>query len=568
MEFREKRSSSLKKCDLNLLDLYLQDINKIMETTIHTADYEIESAAKEWVTIILKSCAESNVMFEVDEIIQVGSSTDNTKASNMYEMDFMIILRYFHSLKSMKIQRGCREGYLKIWVKQDTCLKNCCYKNLLQTMGVKMEYRTILQGKLQFLKTLSVDRENGKMKLSHLETSGVTLHWIPRGYENDPMKIKGVYVDIMHTLKIERKKCSKVCYSDIPKSLQDKAFSDEYCYLVIKPCEAEGNCWLQSFAITERNLTLSMSDVHKKCYKSLKWLFVWHFPVEPYLLKSYLFKTATLYHTLNKCQDRLSSCFISILEYIEYCIDCVYMPSLFVPGINILKNIITKDLRKKLGDKKIFDSQVEKNARDLIGQAQLEHYYDSVEACYIVECWRRILGLFITVFKNACDMSPYECNIPEIQKTILKIVQLIDKYDDIDDDDELLEINPEEFQLDDSDDLWFIDSKPVWEHIKELRCCYQKQIHKTEIPVFSTIENQLKQHPLMKHLKTRLKKTRRMMRLSHLNNHDFVLRKRHLKDDYWLLSDCEIHTLSKIESVRLVKVRKLELENYVGNDFD
>ncbi|CAG2227444.1 unnamed protein product [Mytilus edulis] len=248
------------------------------------------------------------------------------------------------------IQKGCRPGFVQLFLEEQPVRLNKCFKN---TQLHSWKFRKHLLSQLQKIDDLSEKSgilKQTKRKLEETDMIGNVQHdllQILSEHEIEAWNVAfdwgemWISVDTIPAIEIPKGQME-----EFERSQRDLLFHDQThkrgafgleqnYYLVPKGCQKDDNeegcgCWLIDFAPAEVAILRAMDKTHRDCHKFLKYILK-----NGHDLPSYLVKSAVLKH-LGNCTGSSSEeiCTLEILNYILKCVDDAFLPDPFLRNLN------------------------------------------------------------------------------------------------------------------------------------------------------------------------------------------------------------------------------------------
>ena len=160
----------------------------------------------------------------------------------------------------------------------------------------------------------------------HGPATNVQVNWAPK---YDPTKILDITVDISPAFR-SRDIAGNIEMEQIQSESVRRALVQQGSFLIIPTsyqCQNKGLCFNVAHTESESTLTRNLSDVHKRCYKLLKFIMnggqknSCYKPTEPRKLEAYLF-------IYNNCGTQVFECFSSfvlktvVIQHSQACQKC------------------------------------------------------------------------------------------------------------------------------------------------------------------------------------------------------------------------------------------------------
>ena len=330
-------------------------------------------------------------LFSVEKILPVGSFYEGTKLILPNEFDFNIKV----NVGEIDIHQGCRPGRVQV------TFENGHLKSRENLSGL---FSGMLDASLKSLTDAEkrITRETGTLHILSISSTSFQVPCLELKWE----RANGVFqitLDIMVSIPCTDTFVEEIAKGDNFPSVFHQLVKDVGCFLVPKTCSRDcGKCFHVSFAQAELHLMQSLDEVHRKCYRLVKWLLCSH------ILESYKVKMAILDHVYNsKCrpQGGIGECVLAVLESLLNNYDDLKMPTFFLRSCCL----ITKDGE---GTSHYLDYLIDASGLDMskIPVMQTEftelHSYknfDWLDMFAWYEFQRRCISLMISMLRYLAD---------------------------------------------------------------------------------------------------------------------------------------------------------------------
>lgn len=340
-------------------------------------------------------------LFSVEKILPVGSFYEGTKLILPNQFDFNIKV----NVGEIDIHQGCRPGRVQVTFESG-------HQQSLQSLY--MVFSGMLDASLKSLTDAEkrITRETGTLHILSTFTypfqgSCLNLEW---KRANDVFEIR---VKIMPSIPCTDAFVEEITKGDNFPSLFHQLVKDLGCFLVPKTCPGDcGECFHVSFAQAELHLMQSLDEVHRKCYRLVKWLLCSH------IFESYKVKMAILDHVYNsKCrsQDSTSECVLAVLESLLNNYNDLKMPSFFLRSCCLITN---GEGTISSGLDYLIDASGLDMSKIIVKQPEFtdlhsEERYDWLDMFASYEFQRRCISLMISMLRYLADEEelPRLCNM-------------------------------------------------------------------------------------------------------------------------------------------------------------
>ena len=341
-------------------------------------------AVIEMVHTIASEIGIADSRLKVQNVILVGSVSEDTQLRETAEYDFQLVLEAFSQLSCVNVSKACndRDGYVHIEIK-DSALRSKCYSmieddQLKSTKGRELGLKKPGLRQL-FGKTLTKTLKEEKVIRKH--TGSLYSFWDIRYrvFKHGPAftirliwdtrtpNERGVYLPISVDLCPVIRFCgplTEIIEENCVKCQTYFKYAEENNLVTLMPsnrktsCKA-GLCFKITFTTTEILLMMDMSDHHRKCYRLLKYLLNGCSRKSPTAFCSYQLKVLVLNHHYDqKCTEEsdLDKCLHNIVDdMIDICRTHskgeLFCANPFIATQNIWSHgtsIRDKDLKKRL----------------------------------------------------------------------------------------------------------------------------------------------------------------------------------------------------------------------------
>ncbi|XP_068730895.1 uncharacterized protein [Montipora capricornis] len=332
-------------------------------------------------------------LFSVEKILPVGSFYEGTKLILPNEFDFNIKI----NVGEIDIRQGCRPGRVQVTFKSghQKSLQNLC-ELFSGMLDASLESLTDVEKR--------ITRETGTLHILSISSSSFQVPCLELKWEGANFVFQ-ITVDIMPSIPCTDTFMEEIAKDDNFPSVFHQLVKDLGCFLVPKTCSRDcGKCFHVSFAQAELHLMQSMDEVHRKCYRVVKWLLCSH------ILESYKVKMAILDHVYNaKCRSQagIVECVLAVLEALVNDYDNLKMPTFFLRSCCL----ITKDGE---GTARYLDYLIDATGLDMskIPGMQTEftklHSYNFcnwLDMFVWYEFQRRCISLMISMLRYLADVE-------------------------------------------------------------------------------------------------------------------------------------------------------------------